>query len=620
MDKNTITGFVLIALVLIGFSWYSQPSEEEIAQMQEIARQDSIVQAKQLQEAQQREAEEILKLNAKAQDSTSLFFEARNAAGQEVVLSNGLLNLTLNTRGGSIQSASLTQYKNQQKEDVQLLRNGMNSLSYVFAGKDDNIDTREYTFQAVNRTDSTVTMRLGSEDAHLDINYSLVPNSYLVKIGVQAKGMGALLHPSTRTVGIDWQSVAAQQEKGFTFEQQYSALTYRDKEGDTESLSETEDDTENVELPVEWVAFKNQFFSSVLISPNNFSNAVLKSTPCQEGSGDLKRYAATMNCDFDPSGAQQTELSLYLGPNDFHILKEHDDLIAADKDLEMENLVYLGWPLFRIINRWFIMPLFDFLSGFGMNMGIVLLLLTIIVKAVVYPPTRKSFLSSARMRVLKPQVDALNAKYPKQEDAMKKQAEMMQLYREYGVSPMGGCLPMLIQMPIWIALFNFVPNAIELRGESFLWADDLSAYDAFISWDTNLWLIGDHLSLFCVLFCATNIINTWISMRQQQSSLSGEQAQQMKMMQYMMYIMPLMFFFMFNNYSSGLCYYYFLSGLTSILIMWFLRKTTDDKKLLAKLEEYRAKHKNDPKKTSGMAARLEALQKQMEEQQKRNNR
>ena len=618
MDKNTITGFVLIALVLIGFSWYSQPSEEEVAQMREEVRRDSIAQAQKKQLEQREEERKTLDLLAKAQDSTSLFFEARNRLGEEVVLSNGLVNLTLNTRGGSIQSADLTQYQNQQKENVHLLRKGLSALSYTLAGKGDNIDTRDYTFQPVNRTDSTVTMRLGNEQAHLDIRYTLLPGSYVVKIGVQANGMGAVLHPSTRTIGINWQSMAAQQEKGFDFEQQYSTLTYKESNGDTEELSKQKEDKEEVKTPVQWVAFKNQFFSCVLVAPDAFNNAVLQSTPAKKGSGDLKEYAANMDCTFDPTGATATELNLYLGPNDFHLLQEHDDIIAAGRDLELERLVYLGWPLFRIINRWIIMPLFDFLTGFGMNMGIVLLLLTVIVKAAVYPTTRKSYLSGARMRVLKPQVDALNAKYPKQEDAMKKQAEMMQLYREYGVSPMGGCLPMLMQMPIWIALFNFVPNAIELRGESFLWAEDLSAYDSLLSWDTDLWLIGDHLSIFCLLFCATNIINTWISMRQQQSQMSGEQAQQMKMMQYMMYFMPLMFFFMFNNYSSGLCYYYFLSGLTSILIMWFLRKTTDDKKLLARLEEYRAKHRNDPKKPGGMAARLEALQKQMEEQQKRN--
>lgn len=616
MDKNTITGFVLIALVLIGFSWYSQPSEEEMAQMREIARQDSILQARQAQEAIKAEERKTTELALKAQDSTSLFFEARNVKGEEIHLCNGLVDLTLDTHGGSIRKASLSRYKNQQKQDVEVLRSGISSLSYSFSGKDDNIDTRDYTFTPVNRTDSTLTMRLGDEASHLDINYHLAGNSYFVKIGIQATGMGAVLHPGSQNMSINWQSTAAQQEKGFTFEQQYSSLTYKEKNDDTDNLSENKEDSKTVEQPVEWIAFKNQFFSCVLIAPDRFDAATLTSKPCQKGSGDLKQYSAHMNCPFDPSGAEATELSLYLGPNDFHILQEHDNIIAPDKALDLQKLVYLGWPLVRIINRWCILPLFDFLSGFGMNMGIVLLLLTIIVKLIVYPTTKKSYLSSARMRVLKPQVDAITAKYPKQEDALKKQSEMMQLYREYGVSPMGGCLPMLLQMPVWIALFNFVPNAIELRGERFLWADDLSAYDSLLSWDKDIWLIGDHLSIFCLLFCATNLINAVISMRQQKDQMSSEQAQQMKMMQYMMCFMPLMFFFMFNNYSSGLCYYYFLSGLTSILIMWFLRKTTDDKKLLAKLEAYRAKHKNDPKKTSGMAARLAALQKQMEEQQK----
>ncbi len=313
---------------------------------------------------------------------------------------------------------------------------------------------------------------------------------------------------------------------------------------------------------------------------------------------------------------------MLFAPNNYHLLQHTNKLSASDKDLELEDLVYLGWPLFKWINRFFIIYIFDWLSSLGLSMGIVLLLLTILVKVLVYPTTRKSYLSSAKMRVLKPKVDELNAKYPKPEDAMKKQQETMQLYSQYGVSPMGGCLPMLLQMPIWIALFNFVPNAIELRGESFLWASDLSAYDDVIRWDKPIWLIGDHLSIFCLLFCLTNIVNTWISMRQQQNSMTGEQAQQMKFMQYMMYIMPVAFFFMFNNYSSGLNYYYFLSGLTSILIMWFLRKTTDDKKLLAKLEaNYQANKANPNKKMSGMAARLEALQKQqqaiLEEQKKK---
>ena len=221
------------------------------------------------------------------------------------------------------------------------------------------------------------------------------------------------------------------------------------------------------------------------------------------------------------------------------------------------------------------------------------------------------------MRVLKPKLDELSKQYPNPDQAMQKQQAMMQIYNQYGVSPMGGCLPMLIQMPIWIAMFNFIPNAIDLRGESFLWADDLSAYDDLIRWGKNIWLIGNHLSIFCLLFSATNLINTWISMRQQQNQFTGEQAQQMKMMQWMMYLMPLMFFFWFNNYSSGLSYFYFISGLLNIITMWYLRWKTDDKKLLAGLESYREQHKNDPKKSSGLQARLEALQKMQQEQANR---
>ena len=621
MDKNTITGFVLIALVLFGFTWYSQPSAEEQQQMIEQMRQDSIARAKTAQKQAAAEAKTAQILAEQANDSTSLFFANRRGEGEDVTLDNGQLSVTLNTKGGSIGHASLAKYLNQQKQPVEILRQGKNALNYILTGKDANIDTRDFVFTPVAQTDTTVTMRLGSEGSTLDIEYALHTDSYIMDITLRTTGLQNILHPTTKSVLLTWDNTVAQQEKGFDFEQRYSSLTYNEQGEGIDNLSETGLDEQSIDNPLEWVACKNQFFSCVLISPDYFTNATLKSNPCEKKSGDLKQYNAEMQLPIDPKSDVAVRMQMYIGPNDFHILKSHNSqLINPDQTHELQSLVDLGWPLFSIINRWIIMPLFDWLTGFGMNMGIVLLLLTIIVKALVYPTTKKSYLGSARMRVLKPQIDKISAKYPNPDDAMKKQAEIMQLYREYGVSPMAGCLPMLIQMPLWIALFNFVPNAIELRGESFLWADDLSSYDELINWGTDVWLIGDHLSIFCILFCATNIINTWISMRQQQNTMSAEQAQQMKLMQYMMYIMPLMFFFMFNNYSSGLCYYYFLSGLTSILIMWYLRKTTDDAKLLAKLEAYRAAHKNDPKKTTGMAARLEALQKQMEEQQKNRTR
>jgi len=419
-----------------------------------------------------------------------------------------------------------------------------------------------------------------------------------------------------KTLAINWVDRITQQEKGYSFENQRCNLTYMRKGKGTKNLSETSDETEEPEEALSWVAFKNQFFSAVLIAPQDFTNTKLTSTQeTEKNNGYLKTYEAEMKTFFDPTGNKPTELQMYLGPNNFGILKAHNKISKTQENSELEELVYLGWPFFRWINRWLIMPLFDWLKAMGLSMGIVLLLLTIIVKVLVYPTQKKSYLSGAKMRVLRPKLDELAKQYPNPDQAMQKQQATMQLYSQYGVSPMGGCLPALIQMPVWIAMFNFIPNAIDLRGESFLWADDLSAYDDIIRWSTDIPLLGNHLSLFCVLFTLTNIINTWINMRQQQNQMVGDQAQQMKMMQYMMYLMPLMFFFWFNGYSSGLSYFYFISGLISVITMWYLRWATDEKKLLANLEAYREQHKNDPKKVSNLAARLEALQKMQAEQQ-----
>ena len=616
MDKNTITGFILMALVVIVFSWYSQPSEEERRLM---AQQDSIAAVEKLNaekaaKEQQKIAEEKTEQVA---DSNSLFFAQRQGQEQEIVLQNNKVKVTLSTLGGSIQNAEIIGYKSRRYDgDVLLMTRKDAQMTFSLAGKQENIISSELFFTPTEQTDSSVTMIAEQAGKQFSISYRLQPNSYMVDMQLQTKGMSGFFAPNMKTMDISWTDRIMQQEKGYSFENQRSSLTYKRKDKGTKNLSETSDEKKELEEALSWVAFKIQFFSAVLIAPQDFTEVQLASTQeNEEESSFLKTYDAQMKTFFDPTGSQPTKLQMYLGPNDFHILQKHNKLCLTDKNSELEELVDLGWPIFRWINRWLIMPLFDWLKGFGMNMGIVLLLLTIIVKVLVYPTQKKSYISSAKMRVLKPQVEAISAKYPKQEDAMKKQQETMQLYSQYGVSPMGGCLPMLIQMPIFVALFNFVPNAIELRGQSFLWADDLSAYDDVINWGHNIWGIGDHLSIFCILFSLTNLINTWISMRQQQNQFSGEQAQQMKMMQWMMYLMPIMFFFIFNNYSSGLTYYYFVSGLISILIMWFLRKTTDDAKLLQKLEAYREQHKNDPKKASSLAARLEALQKMQAEQQ-----
>ena len=616
MDKNTVTGFILIALVLIGFSWWSRPSE---AQLQEMARQDSIAQVEKAK-LQARLDKQALAAEAAREavvDSTSVLFAARQGSAQTIMLKNELLSVGISTQGGVVESATLRNYNNQQGKNVVLLSKAESNFHYALATKNENILSEGIYFQPTAQTDSTLTLAAPIGSGRLLLTYRLRPQSYMLDFTIEAQGLGNLFAPSMSTIDLAWDNMAQQQEKGGSFENRYAALTYKIKDKGTKKLDEMKDVTKDIEQTLDWIDFKDQFFSAIIIGHQDFKNVSLTSTPQEKNSGYLKMYKAKMQTAFDPTGKQPTEMQFYLGPNDFHTLKATNRLSLSDKDLELQNLVYFGWPIVKWINRFFILYLFDWLNGLGLSMGLVLLLLTIIVKILVYPTTKKSYLSSAKMRVLKPQVDEIGRKYPKQEDAMKKQQEMMQLYSQYGVSPMGGCLPMLIQTPIWIALFNFVPNAIELRGEPFLWADDLSAYDDVISWGTHIWLIGDHLSIFCLLFCLTNIINTWISMRQQQNQMSSEQAQQMKMMQYMMYAMPVMFFFMFNNYSSGLCYYYFLSGLTSILIMWVLRKRTDDAKLLAKLEAYRQQHKNDPRKTTGLAARLEALQKMQEQQTRR---
>ena len=614
MDKNTLVGFTLIGAVLIGFSIYNRPSQEEMERAQRY--QDSIQTAAMLEQAKRDAEAEAQNIQALTLDSTSLFFGANQGTEQFTTLENNLVKVTFSNKGGRVVSATLKDYKNQQGEPLTLFNEKESGMNFAFEGKNENILTEDMFFQPMNVSDSTLTMRLQTTGAgYIDFAYRLLPESYMVNFDVRAVGMQNFFPAAQKSVNIDWSQLARQQEKGYDFEQRYTSLTYKPVNDGSDYLSEMKDDKETFEEPMQWIAFKNQFFSSVLIANQNFDNVTLSSKIQKEGSGYMKDYNAEMTTFFDPTGKEATELQMYLGPNHFKtLLATNDMVINQEEDPELEDLVYLGWPLVREINRWFTINLFDWLSGWGLNMGIVLLLMTIIVKIIVYPATRKSYISSAKMRVLKPHIQRINEKYPNQEDALKKQQETMQLYSEYGVSPMGGCLPMLIQMPVFMALFFFVPNAIELRQQSFLWAPDLSTYDDILHWNFNIPFLGDHLSLFCLLFSVTNILNTWYTMKQQDNG-----QQQMPGMKIMMYLMPVMFIFIFNNYSSGLNYYYFISGLISILIMIVLRKTTNEPKLLAILEANKAKNNQQRANKGtqgGLMAKLEALQKEQERLQK----
>lgn len=626
MNKNNIIGFLLIAVVLIGFSWYNQPSAEE---QRAAFVQDSIAKAKHAEmEKASKAAAAKRQTNAKAKveaDSTALFYSALKGQAKKIVLKNEKVELTLNTKGATVEKAVIKGYVGHNLQvkdgsadakDVTLFDGNDQSLKFMLEAKEANIITSDLYFTPSNVTDKSVTMTaVADEGKTLTLTYTL-GDDYMLHMSLQANGMAGLFSPNYNKMDVDWSDKARQQERGFMFENRYTTLTYHNVEGGTDHLNEgSEKIDEKIEGSIDWVSFKNQFFSAIIVAKDNFEkDAFMTSIPQEKGSGYLKQFQAKMKTAFDPTGKKASEFEFYFGPNDFQILKNTEKESTFGKDLEFQKLVYLGWPIIRWINRFFTLYVFDWLSNV-FPMGIVLILITLLLKLITYPMVKKSYMSSAKMRVLKPKLEAATAQYNKPEDQMQKQQAMMAEYAKYGVSPLSGCLPMLIQMPVWVAMFNFVPNAIQLRGEKFLWMNDLSTFDPIIEWNTNIWLIGDHLSLTCILFCVANLLYSWMTMRQQRDQMVGQQAEQMKMMQWMMYLMPLMFFFMFNDYSAGLNFYYFISLFFSAAIMWTLRKTTDDEKLLAILEKRYQENKNNPKKASGLMARMQALQEMQRKQQ-----
>ena len=627
MNKNNIIGFLLIAVVLIGFSWYNQPSAEE---QRTAFVQDSIAKAKHAEmEKASKAAAAKRQTNAKAKveaDSTALFYSALKGQAKKIVLKNEKVELTLNTKGATVEKAVIKGYVGHNLQvkdgsadakDVTLFDGNDQSLKFMLEAKEANIITSDLYFTPSNVTDKSVTMTaVAGEGKTLTLTYTL-GNDYMLHMSLQANGMAGLFSPNYNKMDVDWSDKARQQERGFMFENRYTTLTYHNVEGGTDHLNEgSEKIDEKIEESIDWVSFKNQFFSAIIVAKDNFEkDAFMTSIPQEKGSGYLKQFQAKMKTAFDPTGKKASEFEFYFGPNDFQILKNTEKESTFGKDLEFQKLVYLGWPIIRWINRFFTLYVFDWLSNI-FPMGIVLILITLLLKLITYPMVKKSYMSSAKMRVLKPKLEAATAQYNKPEDQMQKQQAMMAEYAKYGVSPLSGCVPMLIQMPVWVAMFNFVPNAIQLRGEKFLWMNDLSTFDPIFEWNTNIWLIGDHLSLTCILFCVANLLYSWMTMRQQRDQMVGQQAEQMKMMQWMMFLMPLMFFFMFNDYSAGLNFYYFVSLFFSAAIMWALRKTTNDEKLLAILEARYEENKNKPQKLSGLAARLQAMQEQQKELQR----
>lgn len=520
-----------------------------------------------------------------------------------VKLENSRLALEISNKGAMIARAAVKGYQRFDSTQVAPIEPGNDSYGFTLTSASQRFDTRDFFFEITEQTDSSVMMQLNLGDgASWGIRYTLAPDSYLVNMTIVQQGMQNVIPASVNTMEFNWNQTMARNEEGRMFEEQNSAIYYMGANGDVDNLSENSDDKEEFTQRLKWIAYKNQFFSTIFIPNTNFSGADLESVALKDNAAYLKQMSTQAEMDYSSTHAMPASFTIFIGPNSYPLLSDLDDTITPDEDLNLTELIPLGWTLFRWINIFIVIPVFTFLGNFISSYGIIILLLTIFIKLILFPFTYKSYMSQAKMRVLAPEIKEINEKYPGQENAMKRQQESMALYSRAGASPMSGCLPLLLQMPILIAMFKFFPSAIELRGQSFLWVADLSAPDYIISLPFAIPFLGNKLSLFCLLMTVTNIVYTRINMQSQPGGNS------MPGMKWMMYLMPLMFLFFFNNYAAGLSYYYFLSLLITIVQTYIFRQVVDEDKVRATMRENAKK----PKKKSGFMARLEEAQRKQQ--------
>ncbi|MDR0796803.1 MAG: membrane protein insertase YidC [Tannerella sp.] len=627
MDRNTIIGLLLIGLVFFLFTWINRPTpEQQEAQRRYNEYMDSLARAEQSRAADftaPTNNPAIVDASTNLPDSTrsdllmqqfGAFAQAAEGVEAFVTLENDKVELKISNKGGRLYYARLKEYATFNQKPLILFDGDESSLYFTFITATNRvINTSDLFFVPVKDglPDNSVIMRLMiDEGSYMDFVYTLKPDDYMLSWDIRSVGLNGILSPNTNSLDMYWKQIARKLEQGRKFENQFTGLSYKFTNDNVEKLSEAKNDDKQLSNRLKWIAYKNKFFSTVLISNNSFEASRLQSIQIAETDTNyLKEFHATTSVPFDPSGKESVGFTYYIGPNKYSLLREYDKNTPKGEKLLLDELVPLGAKVFRPINKYFIVPIFEFLGKYFTNYGVIILLLTLIVKVVIFPLTFKSYMSSAKMRVLKPQVEEITAKFPKQEQAMERQKATMDLYSRAGASPMAGCLPMLLQMPILIALYWLFPTSIELRQESFLWAKDLSTYDAIISWNFDIPLIssflGNHLSLFCLLMTATNIVFTKFNM---DATNTGQQ--QMPGMKMMMYIFPFMMLFFFNQSASGLSYYFFITTLISILQTISFRFFVNEKKLLMRLEE----NKKKPKKKSGFMQRLEEAQRMQQQQ------
>ena len=645
MDKKSIIGIAVVAVLFLGFAYFNSQQQKEYLEQKAAyeAYVDSVAAAARAAapvadslasgngvQAEVAAAEAAAAVRERQVETLGeSLTAAREAEAEEFIVENDVMAVLFSTRGGQIKGVTLkdyTQYGPRGKRDRKIemmdpatarfglsfyLKNGLKNVP---------VNTLDYVFTAqpvVGEADgaNSVVMRLPvAEGAYLEYRYLIYDTEaperdYLVDFDVRLVNMAPEMANQTQ-IQIDWANTTFQNEKGFQNENMYTTLSYRfPDETSIEELGMSEGaKSKNISTQVNWVAFKQQFFSSVMIAPENFSYADMKFTTAEKGSGYIKDFSAKLTVPYTAQ-TDHYNFAFYFGPNKYAILK-HVATTEGDDELHLERLIPLGWGIFGWVNRWFVIPVFDFLRQFIPSFGLIILILAVLVKVIISPLTYKSYISTAKMRVIKPEVDELAKKYPRQEDAMKRQQATMELYKKAGINPMGGCIPLLIQMPIIIAMFRFFPASIELRGQHFLWADDLSSYDSVLSLPFNIPFYGDHVSLFALLMTVALFAFSYINY--QQTASSQPQMAGMKFM--MVYLMPVMMLLWFNSYSSGLTYYYFLANILTIGQTLVIRRMIDDEKIHAVMQANAAKNKN--RKKSKFQLRYEELLRQQEEAQR----
>ena len=611
MNKNNIIGFVLIGVIMFGFSWYQSRQYRE--QMEAQAQLDSVARVEQMAamamdslkkaEGVQTQAVKVMTMPSY---KDSMLTEARLASEAFFKLSNDKVEIEFTTRGAQPYTVRINDYMTYDSTALYLVEKGHSEYGVsIFAGE--NINTKDFVFQVAEHNDSTIVMRLPfTNGGYIQQKYVLPADSYMLQNELSFVGMGDVIPRNVSMLDIDWSLVVPRLEKGYRNETQYSKLDYYftgDKK--PEVIGRGKDASKRIDTRMEWFAFQQQFFSAIMTSNSGFASADLGidfySEEEYKAEGNLMKCTARLRSDFQ-AGSDNIVLpyEFYFGPNDYKTLKSYDR--------KYEKIIPLGGWLVAWFSRLIIIPSFDFLGRFISNYGIVILLMTLLIKLLISPLTIKSYKSSAKMQAVKPELDKINAKYPNEKDAMKKQQATMELYQKAGISPMGGCLPMLLQMPILFAMFRFFPASIELRQQKFLWADDLSAYDSIWDFGFNIPLLGDHLSLFALLMALTMFFYSKMTSSQMSDdpNMAG-----MKFMS--VWLMPIMMFFICNNLSAALSYYYLLSNIITMIMTWYIRKyVVTDEKVRAEM----LLNAKKPKKKSKWQQRLEDAQKMQEQMQK----